>query len=560
MPEVRFNQYYRYNELTKILQGYAQEFPHLIDLCSIGKSYEGREIWLVTATNRVTGRAEEKPALWIDGNIHAIEIAPSLACLYLIHALVKGYGCDREITRCLDTRAFYICPRVNPDGAELALSDSPKFIRSGTRVYPGSDVEEDGLVMEDIDGDGRILTMRVPDTNGPWKVSPADPRLMMLREPTEVGGEYYRLLPEGTIENYDGLQIPLQAPKEGLDFNRNFPFNWRQDDEQDGAGPYPTSESEVRSLVDFATSHPNITGSLSFHTMGGLLLRPSSQYSDDDLPQRDRRTYGAIGKKGTELTGYPAISIYHGYRANPKEVVTGAFDDWMYEDRGVFAWTVELWSPMRQAGITDDRYIDWFREHPFEDELKLLRWHDEELDGEGYIDWYPFEHPQLGKIELGGWNELYTWCNPPHNRLECEIAPFPQWLVWHLLISPRLELHSAIAQPLGDNTYRVSFVIQNTGWLPTNVTQKALEKKLARGCLCSIELPEGACLEFGKRQVDIGQLEGRNLKPSGIVWHQGDETQDRGKVEWIVRAPAGTTVQLTARHDRAGVVRAEAVL
>lgn len=560
MPEVRFDKYYRYDELTNILQKLAQEFPHLIALESIGKSYEGREIWLVTATHFATGNADEKPALWIDGNIHATEIAPSSACLYLLQTLIKSYGSEPDITRCLDTRTFYICPRVNPDGAELALSDSPQFIRSGTRPYPNNDPESEGLVMEDIDGDGRILMMRIRDENGPWKISPADPRLMILREPTEVGGQYYRLFPEGKIDNYDGVLIPIQPPKEGLDFNRNFPSHWRQDEEQDGAGPYPTSESEVRSLVAFVTSHPNITGSLSFHTMGGILLRPYSHKSDDELPPSDRQTYDRIGKKGTELTGYPAVSIFHGYRANPKDFVTGAFDDWMYEDRGVFAWTVELWSPMRQAGITDYHYIDWFREHPFEDELKLLRWQDECLEGKGYINWYPFEHPQLGKVELGGWNEIYTWCNPPHALLEREIAPFPKWLVWHLLISPRLELKSAIAQPLGENTYRVRLVVQNTGWLPTYVTHKALEKKVVRGCLCSIELPEGATLEMGKPQVDLGQLEGRDRAPSGLVWHEGDATRDLGKVEWIVRAAAGSIVKLEARHERAGIVRTEVVL
>ncbi|MDY6781345.1 MAG: M14 family metallopeptidase [Cyanobacteriota bacterium] len=556
MPEVRFDQYYRYDELVQILKGYAREFPHLIRLESIGQSHEGRDIWLIAATCFATGCDREKPALWLDGNIHATEIAPSSACLYLIETLVKGYGNEPDITRCLDTRVFYICPRVNPDGAEMALADSPKFLRSGTRPYPYND-EDDGLAIEDIDGDGRILMMRVRDANGPWKISPAEPRLMVRREPTEVGGQYYRLYPEGKIRNYDGVLIPLQQPKEGLDFNRNFPVHWRQESEQNGAGPYPVSEPEVRSLVKFVTSHPNITGSLSFHTMGGLLLRPYSHKSDDELPEGDRQVYQRLGQKGSELTGYPAFSIFHGYRAHPKDYATGAFDDWMYEHRGVFAWTVELWNPIGNAGITDYCPVEWFRDHPVEDELKLLRWHDKYCPEEGYIEWYPFEHPQLGKVELGGWNEIYTWSNPPQALLEREIAPFPRWLVWHLLISPRLELVEAMAQPLGNDTYRVRFVIQNTGWLPTYITQKALEKKAVRGCLCRIELPEGATIEMGCDRADIGQLEGRAHLPSAFVWYEGDATQDRGKVEWVVRAPTGGTLRLEARHERAGIVRTE---
>jgi murein tripeptide amidase MpaA len=139
---------------------------------SIGKSYEERDIWLITVTNFATGSHSQKPAFWVDGNIHSTEVAASSVCLYLLQTLVTSYGTHPDITRCLDTRAFYICPRVNPDGAELALAQSPKFIRSSTRPYPHDEEDEDGLVIEDIDGDRRVLMMRIPDPNGAWKICP----------------------------------------------------------------------------------------------------------------------------------------------------------------------------------------------------------------------------------------------------------------------------------------------------------------------------------------------------------------------------------------------------
>ncbi|MBV8886317.1 MAG: carboxypeptidase [Chroococcidiopsidaceae cyanobacterium CP_BM_RX_35] len=560
MPEVRFDKYYRYEDLTRILHGLAEEYPHLVSIESIGKSYEGRDIWLMKVTCYATGPDGEKPALWIDGNIHSTELAPSSTCLYFLQTLVTSYGTHPDITRCLDTRTFYICPRVNPDGAELSLADKPKFIRSSSRPYPYDEQPIDGLVSEDIDGDRRILMMRIPDANGAWKICPTEPRLLMRREPTETGGEYYRLLPEGRLEDYDGVQINILPPKEGLDLNRNFPAQWRQEFEQAGAGSYPTSEPEVRSLVQFMTGHPNITGAIAFHTFSGVLLRPYSHLSDEELPVKDLYTYQRIGEKGTELTGYPAISVFHEFRYDPKEIVTGTLDDWAYEHQGLFSWTVEIWSPQRQAGITEYKYIDWYREHPWEDDLKLLRWSDEKLAGKGYVDWYPFNHPQLGQVELGGWDTMYAWSNPPPEFLEQEIARFPNWLIWHLLISPRLEIYQANAQRLSDSTYRVRLVVHNTGWLPTYVTQKALEKKLVRGCICEIELPESATLETGRVREELGQLEGRAYKPSAPTRRHGDPTQDRVKVEWVVRAPEGSRVKLLARHERAGVVRTEIVL
>lgn len=558
MPDVKFDTYYRYDDLTRILQGYAEEYPQLARIESIGKSYEGRDIWLVTVTNFSAGEDKRKPALWVDGNIHATELAPSSACLYLINRLVTEYGSDADITRCLDTRVFYVCPRVNPDGAELALADKPKFIRSSTRPYPYDEEPIGGLVEEDVDGDGRVLNMRIPDPNGPWKVCSEDARLLVRRDPVETDGQYYRVLPEGPIADYDGALIKIQPDKERLDLNRNFPIEWRQEYEQEGAGPYPTSEPEVRAMTRFIASHPNITGGVAFHTFSGVLLRPYDDRDDEKFPAEDLWTYQKIGKKGTEITHYPAISVYHDFRYHPNKVITGGFDCWMYEHLGTFAWTVELWSPQRQAGIEEYKFIEWWREHPLEDDLKMLKWSDEALEGKGYVDWYEFEHPQLGQVELGGWDWIYAFRNPPPQFLEKEIAPFSDWLIWLLLISPRLELYEASVKPLGEGAYRVRVVVQNTGWLPTYLTKKAVEKKLMRGVVCEIELPEGATLETGKPREELSQLEGRAYKPSAP--DAEDSTDDRAKVEWVVRAPSGGAVKLTARHERAGVVVAEVEL
>jgi murein tripeptide amidase MpaA len=553
MPDVRFDRFYRYEDLARIVQAYAAEYPHLVRLQSIGQSHEGRKVWLAAVTCFAMGEDTDKPALWVDGNIHASEVSPSSACLYLIEHLVTAYGHDPDVTRCLDTRVFYICPRVNPDGAEWALADKPKIIRSSTRPYPYDEEPLGGLAREDIDGDGRMLMMRIPDANGPWKVCPEEPRLLVRRDPTEVGGEYYRVLPEGRIENYDGVLIPIQPRKEGLDLNRNFPMAWRQEYEQPGAGPYPTSEPEAHNLTSFIARHPNIVGGVAFHTYSGVLLRPYDDRDDKEFLAEDLWTYQKIGQVGTEFTGYPAVSVYHGFRYHPNRVITGGFDAWLYEDLGLYGWTVEIWSPQRQAGIEEYKFIEWRREHPLEDDLKMLKWSDEVLGGKGYVDWYPFEHPQLGEIELGGWNELYAFRNPPPEFLEAEISRFPKWLVWQLLISPRLELYEAKADALGEGAYRVRLAVHNTGWLPTYVTKKALEKKVVRGVVCEIDLPDGATLETGQQREVLGQLEGRAYKPAALA--AADATEDRVKFEWVVRAPQGGKIQLTARHERAGLVR-----
>jgi murein tripeptide amidase MpaA len=563
LPDIRFDIFYRYDALTELLAAYAEAAPELVQLQSIGQSHEGREIWLVALTQRATGPAEDKPAMWIDGNIHAAELTASTACLYYLHhLLVLWMRGDAAATELLSTRAIYICPRLNPDGAELALADRPRHIRSSVRPYPHDEEPIDGLTVEDVDGDGRILSMRIQDPHGPYKKHPGDPRLMVAREPGEFSGEYYRVMPEGTLVNWDGLTIQVNKDREGLDLNRNFPTQWRQESEQVGAGPYPTSEPEVRAMVDFIAHHPNIGAAISYHTHSGVILRPLGTQSDDEMIAEDLWTYRRFSEIGEKLSGYPAISIYHEFRYHPKEHITGT-QDWVYEHLGALFWTVELWSPNKEAGITGYKWIDWYRDHPIEDDLKLLQWSDQHCNGQAHVDWRPFKHPQLGDVEIGGWDKMNFWRNPPPHLREREVARFPAWMTQIALSLPRLEPVRTEVRALGPDTWRVRFAVANAGYLPAYVTKQALARKTVRGVVFEIHLPDSTAVTLvsGKHREEGPQLEGHAPKTSPQAFLPNREiTADRAVAEWVVRAPKGTRIALSARADRAGVVRSEVVL
>ena len=561
MNGVPFDRFVKFPELTEILERFASEHPDLVTVESIGRSFEQRDIWLVTITNRATGAPDEKPAIWIDANIHATELTGSTAALYLIDKLVSQHGADDTVTRAVDTRTFYVVPRMGPDGAELAMAERPRYVRSSARPYPRTD-QQDGLVAQDMDGDGRILTMRIRDDNGTWKVSTADHRLLVPRDPDEDGpGPYYRLLAEGEIQNYDGVLIKGAPALHGLDMNRNYPVEWRPENEQYGAGPYPTSEPEIRAVVQAIVDRPNICAFIQYHTFAGAHLRPYGTKNDDALPEVDLRVFKKIGEKATELTGYPAVSVFHDFKYHPKEVITGVADDWAYDHLGIHAWTTEFWNPQKAAGIEDAKFIDWGLDHPVDDDLKLLAWSDEELHGEGFVEWYEFDHPQLGPVELGGWNTAYCIRNPPLHLLEAEVAPHADWAIWHVLISPLLRVRATDVAAVGADTWRVRVVVENAGWLPTNVTQKAIERKIVRPVEAEITLRDGVDLVGTDRKVELGQLSGRALKNNMSLYSGvNDPTTDRAKAEWVVRGPEGAVVQVEVRHQRAGVVRAEVSL
>jgi murein tripeptide amidase MpaA len=553
---VRFDRFYTHADIKETLDAWASEFQGLFQVESIGESYEGREIPLVTVTNLETGPATEKPAVFVHAQIHAMEFTGTTAALALLDRLLHGYGHDERVTKALDTRAFYIVPRVNPDGADAGLSDG-RFRRSSVRPYPREE-PQDGLHREDVDGDGRVLMMRLRDPNGPWKPHPDDPRLLVARRPDDLEGEFFRVFPEGTIQNWDGVTVSIAPVLEGLDLNRNWPAEWAPEGEQLGAGPYPVSEPEVRALVQAIVDRPNITNYVGYHTFSGVHLRPYSGRSDDDFPTADLRAYELMGEEATRLTGYPAISIFHDFKYDPKLVIKGGDVDWIYDFLGAFAWVTEFWSPQRAAGLADYHFIDWIRDHSPEDDLAVLKLADEL--GDGYVDWYPFDHPQLGAVELGGWNLVYFWFNAPFSRLEAEVTPHTDFALFLALISPRLEVRSFESEPVGDGAYRLRLVLENTGWLPTNVTQKALDRKAVRPIEVELELPEGARIVTGREREEADQLAGRVERRAVMWWNVDHSTSDLTKLEWVVEAAAGAQVGVVARHERAGTARAELVV
>ncbi|WP_240738285.1 M14 family metallopeptidase [Deinococcus fonticola] len=567
VAQLKFPHYHTYDELTQYLEDVARDHPTLARLSSMGKSYQGRDLWVLTLTNTESGPDSEKPGYWIDANIHAGEVTGGAAALWTIEHLLSHYGQDsadgRQATELLDQHALYIAPRLSPDGVEAFLT-TPMQVRSSLRPYPFED-EREGLYPHDIDGDGRILQMRVPDPKGPWKVSEKDPRLMRRRTfqdsgAQEAGEQFYQVYGEGLIRDYDGYTVKAAPTQYGLDLNRNFFFDWGPEGQQRGAGPYPASEPETRALADFFARHPNINGAQSYHTYGGVILRPYSGRADDTLPTHDLRVFKQMGQGGTDLTGYPHTSVFHGFRYDPKEVLRGGLFDWFYDSLGIFAFATELWDVVAAAGIGEEKggvltrdFIEWGRDHPEEDDLKLLKFNDEQNLG-GFEPWRRFEHPQLGAVEIGGWDYRTFWGVAPLKFLEEIADKNARFTLAHAGANPRLNWKVVDVRPQEGGLYHLVAVLENTGFLPTYTSARAMERQAVQPIRVKVQ---GGRLLSGEATQEIGQLEGRSAVQGGFAPTFARQEQ---KLEWVIRGEKGSKVTLEAAGQRAGVARAEVEL
>jgi hypothetical protein len=538
----RWNKYHTSEEVNRTLQAWASEFPTLTEVYSIGSSLDGNPLMVIEITNKETGAAADKPAFYYDGNIHAGELAGGEVALHFAWYLLDNHGQDERITRLLDTRAVYIRPKFNPDGADLALTTA-QTLRSTPRPY---DQDGDGLLDEDppndLDGDAHITQMRVPNPDGDWYVSPDDPRLMVRRAgggrgpqgpAPPAGTQFYDVMSEGVDDDNDGRHNEDGAG--GIDMNRNFPRNWGMEFEQGGAGPYPLSEPETRATIEFLNGHRNITGIFHGHTSGGFAYRLPSTTAWSNFPAADQELILEQSAMYEQTTEQPARPSY----TNPDVHRHGTLISWGYWDFGVVGFVPEFWGGM---GLDYDENGDIT-------ELERLRYHDEELTRSYFTDWAPFEHPEYGAVEIGGWHSKFVTQNPPVELLQRELELYVPWMLWLAEIAPQVEIRDITVTAVEgqEATFRVRVEVENTGYLPTNLTQRALDAEIAVPVRAVAELT-GAEFVEGNGRVDIGHLAG-NREGGGA----GAPTGRSGAAEFVVRTTAANAaLELEVISERGG--------
>ncbi|MEJ2547966.1 MAG: M14 family metallopeptidase [Gemmatimonadota bacterium] len=456
---VTWDRYFDHQTIGEIGRRLEEAWPDRCRMSSIGKSVGGRELWLLTVTDFRSGAADAKPAMWIDGNIHANEIQGSEIALYTAWYLCEMADRVEWIAELLRDRAFYIVPTINPDGRDNFLFEpnTPHSPRSG--VAPRDD-DGDGQFDEDdfddLDGDGHITMMRRRSANGRWITSPEDPRIMVRAHPDQPG-EWELLGSEGIDNDGDGR---VNEDRRGYyDPNRNWPWRWAPAYVQSGSDAFPTSLPETRAVVEFVLAHPNIAAAQTYHNNGGMILRGPGTESDT-VQAADLRVMDEIGEKGEMiLPGYRYISIWEDlYTTWGNEL------DWFYGGRGIITFSNELWTSFNYFRETaeDER---WDRSDYRFDRYLLF--------GEAIVPWTAVDHPQYGPIEVGGVKRQYTRAIPGFLLRE-EAHRNMAFTLYQAGQMPLARVDSVEVNSLGNGVSEVRALISNRKLTPTRTEQDVL--------------------------------------------------------------------------------------
>ncbi len=451
---LNFDRYRSVEEINRAMRDIAAAYPDLCVLTRIGVSLEGRDLLVLTIGNSKQASMSDKPAMWIDGAVHANEIQAAETVLYTAWYLTKAYGSNRPLTELVDRCSFHLMPLVNPDNRDVWLEGpaTPNTQRSNRRPV---DQDRDGQIDEDgpddLDGDGSITQMWKRDPLGRWERDVADPRIFRrVNADRPAGG--WTLLGEEGLDN-DGDGAINEDPAGGDDMNRNWPAGWLPEFVQGGAGPFPLSAPETRAVADFIEQRPNIVAVQSYHNTGGMILRgPGAEHRNWAYPAADVRVYDQLAAVGEQLLPYYRSMVIH----RDLYTVHGGFVNWTAESLGIYSFTNELWTPAK--------FFQRDRTQP--DETQQWLWRDRMAFGQLFTEHREIEHPTLGAVLVGGLNKWSSRVTPTFMLSE-ECHRNFAFTMFHADHAPRLSLARHEVKAVGPSLWQLTVEIVNDRIMPT---------------------------------------------------------------------------------------------
>jgi carboxypeptidase T len=277
--------YHTYGEMVTEIMAAQAAHPDIVAVHSIGKSYQGRDIWVAKVSDNVA-TDENEPEVLFDSLHHAREHLSLEQNLAILRWLTVGYGTDSRITNLVNTREIWIVFAVNPDGAEYDLTGSPfRNWRKNRQPNPGS---------------------------------------------TAIGTDQNRHY------GYDWACCGGSSAS-------------KSSDTYHGSGPFSTPETRaMRDFIQSRRigGVQQIKTAITFHTAGEQILWPYGHTTTDipsDMTTDDHAALVALGKHMAASNGYTAMQSSSLYITDGDEI------DWAYGVEHIFMYTFELYPSHSQV-------------------------------------------------------------------------------------------------------------------------------------------------------------------------------------------------------------------
>lgn len=520
---VPYDRYLNYSDLTQAARSLAGQHRGMAELSSLGTTDGGRDIWLLTLGRRQGEPLEQRPALLVVANIEGNHLIGSSAALYTADYLLTNYGSNEDVTRLLDQQTVYVIPRVNPDGAELAFTMTAYELPY--KPHP-SDPSKGGLnireIGADLNNDGLVTLMRVPDPDGRYMADPDEPRLLRRANRAQAERGVYSVMVEGI--DPANLDAYVQSGSDGVNLNRNFQHEYLYF--QPHVGPHMISEVESKAMVDFVFDNTNIAAVLTFSPYDNLRSPPPAQRRAPDgvrsnpptVPTNilgaDRPFYEYISEQFRSITGLDG---------DGEDNEAGSFPQFAYYQAGLPSFTTPVWTLPAPTGrdtrSRDRRWLEYF----------------DEMGIDGFVDWQPAQHPILGEVEVGGFKPNAR-VNPPPAMIQDLARKHAEFAVWLGQQLPRIEVVETQVESRGEGVYLVTATLANEQYLPTHLSM-GTRARYNRPITVRLLPQDNLKVLTGNIQQQFARLEGMGA---------------RSERTWLVQAPAGTTLTMEVFSERAG--------
>lgn len=517
-----------YAGVTGALRALTAQHQSLASLTSLTKTDAGRDVWLLTVANKQGADVNTRPALLIVANLEANHRIGTTTAMVIADRLLTGYAASPDIKKLLDEHTIYIVPRANPDGAELVSTmkgyEIPYKPVKGEEARGGLNIRELGA---DLNGDGLITMMRVPDVTGTMIADPAEPRVMREANRARAERGRYKVMVEGI--DPANVNAFVSMGTDGVNLNRNFQHEYLYF--QPHVGPHMVSEVESRALVDFVYDRTNIAAVLTFSFYDNLRTAPPAQRTaatgvqgnpptvPTNLLPQDRAYFEFVSQKFNEVTGL---------RGTGTENEAGSFAQFVYYQMGLPSFTTPVWTlPAPAAGggagaATPSRDARWLA---YFDAAKV----------NGFVNWTPAKHPTLGDVEVGGFMPNAR-VNPPAAEVPALTKSHADFAVWLGQQLPRVELVDTKVEAKGDGVFQITTTVVNEKYFPTQMMMGA-RVRFNRPITARLMPAAGMTVLSGNIQQQTPRIEGMG---------------GRQTYTWLVQAAAGTTTRIEVHAERAG--------